>query len=486
MSRLKTPACIAAALTAAAIAAAALIPAASAGSPPPPAPAARLLSSGVLPLQLGELLAAPPAPAGTAATVPAPLAVPLPPSQCLARWGSACYDAALLRHIYGVDALPPGIDGHGVTVALVLPFANPVLRQDLEVYAAQAGLPAPDLHVIAIGHPVTADPGNPEQAAAQEEGELDAEMLLAMAPRIRLDYVETQQDTAASPASFSAATTVVARLAWLHPAVDAVSFSYGWFEQNYSEAAGGNQDMAAAMIRAQATAIDTAVRHGITVISADGDTGSTGPDLAGTGVYPAPTVAFMASDPLVTAVSGTQVTADDTGTRTVPDTVWSAPVGGGGATGGGLSAIFTRPAYQDPYASIVGDHRGVGDIAMDASGASRVWIYTSRYQLLPGQAPGWVRIAGTSVAAPLFTGIVALAAQEAGHRLGAINPRLYAMAADPAANGIEPVTSGCNTAFGVGGYCAAPGQYSLPDGTGTVGDASSFVPALASLTSGDR
>jgi subtilase family serine protease len=476
MSRLITTAAAAAAV----IAAAAIIPAASAASPPPPAAAAaRLASSGVLPL-LGEPHAAPPASAGAATA--APVTAPLSPSQCQAQFGAPCYDAALLRRIYGTGTLP-GIDGRGVTVALILPFADPVLRHDLDVFAAQAQLPAPDLHVITIGHPAAASPSDPEQASAQEEGELDAEMILAMAPRVRLDYIETQQDTAATPASFTIATTVLAHLTALRPAVDAVSFSYGWFEQNYLEAAGGNQAAAAATIRAQAAGIDAAVRHGITVISADGDTGSAGPTLAGAGVYPAPTVAFMASDPLVTAVSGTQITADDTGTRTAPDTVWSGN-GTSGATGGGLSAIFGRPAYQDPYTSITGDHRGVGDVAMDASGQSRVWIYTSRYQLLPGQSPGWVRIAGTSVAAPLFTGIVALASQMAGHRLGAINPRLYAMAADPAANGIQPVTTGCNTDFGVPGYCAGDGAYSLPDGIGTVGTAALFVPALAGLTPG--
>lgn len=482
MSRLTTTAAIAAVATATALAAPAVIPAASAASPPSSAASmARLLGSGVLPLP-GELHAAPLASARTA--TPAPVTAPLTPSQCQARYGAPCYDAALLRHIYGTDALP-GTSGQGVTIALILPFANPVLRHDLGVFARQAGLPVPDLHVINIGDPAIASPADPEQASAQEEGELDAEMILAMAPRVRLDYVQTQQDIAATPASFAGATAVLDQLTRLEPKVDAVSFSFGWFEQNYVEAAGGNQAAAAAMIRAQAAAIDTAVRHGITVVSADGDTGSAGPNLAGTGVYPAPTVAFMAADPAVTAVSGTQITADDTGTRTAPDTVWSGN-GSGGATGGGLSSIFGRPAYQDPYASITGDHRGVGDVAMDASGQSRVWIYTSRYQLLPGQAPGWVRIAGTSVAAPLFTGIVALADQEAGHRLGAINPRLYAMAADPAVNGIQPVTSGCNSDYGIPGYCAADSHWSLPDGIGTVGAATRFVPALAGLTAGNR
>jgi hypothetical protein len=38
-------------------------------------------------------------------------------------------------------------------------------------------------------------------------------------------------------------------------------------------------------------------------------------------------------------------------------------------------------------------------------------MYTSRYQTLRGQSPGWVLVAGASESSPLFTGIVALAAQ---------------------------------------------------------------------------
>jgi subtilase family serine protease len=121
---------------------------------------------------------------------------------------------------------------------------------------------------------------------------------------------------------------------------------------------------------------------------------------------------------------------------------------------------------------------------MDASTASPAWMYTSRYQVLPGQSPGWVLVAGTSAASPLFTGIVALAAQVAGHPLGAVNPRLHAMARHPAASGIAGITSGCNTDFGVQGYCAAPGPFSLPAGIGTVAAAARFVPALAGAAPG--
>lgn len=48
-----------------------------------------------------------------------------------------------------------------------------------------------------------------------------------------------------------------------------------------------------------------------------------------------------------------------------------------------------------------------------------------------GQPPGWADIFGTSVAAPLFAGTVADAAQIAGHRLGVLSPALRRMHGPP-------------------------------------------------------
>ena len=47
------------------------------------------------------------------------------------------------------------------------------------------------------------------------------------------------------------------------------------------------------------------------------------------------------------------------------------------------------------------------------------------YLSFGGVSTGWHIIGGTSEASPIFAGIVALADQVAGHRLGLINPGLY-------------------------------------------------------------
>jgi subtilase family serine protease len=414
-----------------------------------------------------------------ATATPAPITSPLSPTQCEALWGIECYDASLLRKIYGLGSRD---EGKGAVVALIMPYHNPVLRHDLDVYAKQAGGPAPDLHITEIGNPVTASPGNTTQAAAEMEAELDVEMIYAMAPRARIDFFETPVDFSLDPLGFSYYASILKGLAGQRPKVDAVSLSLGWAEGNYAEAA-GSTTAGDAVIRQQAAIINAAVRDGITFTVATGDTGSAGVNLAGTGVYTAPAVLFPASDPMVIGASGTEVQANDAGDRTQPDTAWSNG-GDNGATGGGVSSVFARPSYQAPYSALTGNHRGVGDISMDAATESPVWAYFSRYNLFaPEEATGWEFIAGTSAAAPLFTGIVTDAAALAGHPLGDIHPALYSMARHPAASGIQPVVTGCNTDYGIPGYCASTGPWSLPDGTGTVGDGARFIAALAAAAS---
>ena len=79
--------------------------------------------------------------------------------------------------------------------------------------------------------------------------------------------------------------------------------------------------------------------------------------------------------------------------------------------------------------SVVGSHRGTPDISMSAAVNGGCWVYMSFAGIeTPGVSnPGWYIFGGTSEATPIFSGIVALADQVAGHRLGLINPALYAL-----------------------------------------------------------
>jgi subtilase family serine protease len=99
---------------------------------------------------------------------------------------------------------------------------------------------------------------------------------------------------------------------------------------------------------------------------------------------------------------------------------------------------------------------------------------------------GWIAAGGTSEATPEMAGIVAIADQYAGRRLGLINPALYLLP-DRHAPGAVDVTRGSNTVtfrqdnqlFTLPGYQARRG-YDLVTGVGTV-DAARLVPELARI-----
>ena len=255
-----------------------------------------------------------------------------------------------------------------------------------------------------------------------------------------------------------------------------------------------------------------AARHGVTILASSGDQGSTSQicDPASGCANPAdviccsstPAIGWPASDPLVTAVGGTQLHLNDQGYRTAPDSVWHdlsstlgvpGPVYTSGSSGGGHSAVFSRPRFQHGVAGIVGDSRGTPDIAMSAAVNGAVVYYDST----DPSVAGWGIVGGTSEASPLFSGIVALADQVAGHSLGYLNPALYSLARSGAPDGIVPISQGSNSytfcpAAHVksNGSCAsssdlvtvpgfdANGSYNNATGWGTV-DAALFVPALA-------
>ncbi|MFE1789833.1 hypothetical protein ACFW7J_15840 [Streptomyces sp. NPDC059525] len=121
--------------------------------------------------------------------------------------------------------------------------------------------------------------------------------------------------------------------------------------------------------------------------------------------------------------------------------------------------------------------RGTPDISMAAAVDGGAWIYSS----YDPSATGWDVSGGTSESSPLFSGIVALADQAAGRRLGDIHEalyRLYGRSAYDRSTGIVDVNDGTDNSYqGVTGYAAVNG-YDMAAGVGTL-DAARFVPALA-------
>jgi subtilase family serine protease len=374
---------------------------------------------------------------------------------------SVALSPAQLTAAYNLGPLQQrGIDGAGQTIVIVDSFGSPTIAADLASFDSAFGLRAPaSLKIIQPAGPVPAYRDNSTRSGWASETSMDVEWAHVMAPAAAIVLVETPTAETEGVAGFPkivAAENFVLR----HHLGQVISQSFGATEETFSSPA---------QLLALRAPYQLAQREHVTVLAASGDNGATGETTDMRGVYDRPVVEWPASDPLVTAVGGTQLKLTQGGQRQAPDSAWNDG-------GGGRSAIFARPSYQDGVASVTGPHRGIPDISMDASCASPVAVYGT-----VAGGGGWQTSCGTSLATPLMAGLVALANQVAGHPLGLINPALYKMLA-ARSPGITDVLAGDNSVHGGGGagvpgFRASPG-YDLASGVGTVNGAL-FVPELA-------
>jgi kumamolisin len=177
-------------------------------------------------------------------------------------------------------------------------------------------------------------------------------------------------------------------------------------------------------------ACQSAAALGISITVAAGDNGSTD---GATGNN----VDFPASSPHVLACGGTKLDAN--GATIVSEIVWNELASNEGATGGGVSNVFPLPAWQAnsnvpaPQQSAGG--RGVPDVAGDADPATGYSIRVDG---------GSTVVGGTSAVAPLWAGLIAVANQQLGTKVGFIQPAIYAA---KAAGAFNDITAGTNGAF---------------------------------------
>ena len=362
-----------------------------------------------------------------------------------------------MQRAYGLDRLHrAGIDGRGTLVAIIMsPAAG--LRASLAMQSREYGLPAADLR---IARPA-GDPGPPGTGAAAAEGTLDTQSVHLAAPRARILYLEVPAPALAR-AVLGDRQVAAAVDAAVRARADVISISAGGVERPY---------------RALRRAIARAAAAGIPVVAGSGDDGATLRGLRGRAV------SYPASDPNVTGVGGTLVTLDAAGRRVRPDVAWG-PDPRGGASGGGVSRSEALPDFQRAVRGTLGRTRNVPDISMlAASSGSLIVVFAPAAGIGSSMQP----IGGTSVAAPLFAGILALARQRAGRPLLDLNPTLYRLARHAASNGIVDITVGDNGSVNargrpVPGYRAKRG-YDLVTGLGTV-DAPRLVRALAAAPAG--
>jgi subtilase family serine protease len=174
--------------------------------------------------------------------------------------------------------------------------------------------------------------------------------------------------------------------------------------------------------------------QGIGFLFSSGDSGD---ELAKTGIRQPD---YPASDPYVTAVGGTSDAIGGDGTFAF-QTGWGTEkytenadhkgwtnIGFTSGAGGGESSMFGRPAYQQGVVpNSFGSGRAVPDVGLDADPTTGFLV--GQTQTFPdGVYYDEYRIGGTSLASPLYAGMTALTTENAGGRLGFLNPAIYAQA----------------------------------------------------------
>jgi len=394
------------------------------------------------------------------------------PSQAdCAAVGRTCFTPQAIRSAYNVGPLyQQGLNGKGMTIAIVDSYGSDTMAHDLHVFDQAFGLQPmcgeegvqcnptmPKFSELAInGTPETkAQPGKgthlEDKAAWALEVALDVETSHAIAPMANILLVHSNNAETLGVQGFPNMMKAEDYVVKNHLA-NVISQSFASSE----DAFGSKQSLLNLRY-----AFEDAAANGVTVLGSSGDDGSTNftksPVMAGGSLIPHPAVEWPASDPLVTGVGGTYLCTDPNATTNQPRTTLPLPGLGGkcasnspynaaGAaevawtfSGGGFSDTFARPSYQAgtlPAGStaIPAASRGVPDIAFQASAGTGALVYLS----LPpdgtdsniGQT-GWYDIGGTSLSCPQWAGLVAIADQLNGGGLGQINPALYKLAANP-------------------------------------------------------
>ena len=306
--------------------------------------------------------------------------------------GSFYQTPASMACIYGLTSAVPGCNPYTATanptggsraIAIVDAYDDPNAFSDLSVFSTQFGLVAPtssNFKVVYAPSGGTTDgscatssgtepPVDPTGGWELEEA-LDIEMAHAMAPNAMLYLVEAQSN---SLPDLYCAVTVASNLV---QAAGGGEVSMSWVAYEYSTE----------------TSDDRLVfsTSNVVYFAAAGDS---------------PSVFYPSTSPNVVSVGGTSLGMSLTTGNFTGESAWQL-------AGGGPSAYEPRPSYQNNVSKTVGNYRATPDISANADPWTAVWVYDT-YQM-QGDPPcdlsnGWYcwwEVGGTSVATPLWAGIV--------------------------------------------------------------------------------
>lgn len=402
-----------------------------------------------------------------------------------------------IRGIYNVNPVYSKLktEGQGTTIAVY--ELSGYKKSDIVKYEDHYNLP----HVNIVNVPVLGGATNDSGAS---EAELDIELQIALAPKVHKLLVYE------SPNTELGALAQYLQIAKDNKA-DSISTSWGIICEFF--------------VNSQVTLAENQIflqmaAQGQSMFAASGDAGAYGCSRAG--ILPPAGQELQIGDPnnqpYITAVGGTSfqgpdnVTTFDPGknpnptypgsSKELPWTDGCDPQNcAGGATGGGVSRIWAEPDYSanlttgQYYPGVIGAYSQSGaycgqqpgvlcrenpDVSLDADPSTGYSIYctdpadsfcaTGEF----GQ-PGWVRLGGTSCAAPLWAAIAALDISKHHARLGLFNYIVYPYdSASGYANQFHDIISAFTNGSGgkVGTQVVPPGYaanagYDLETGIGT-------------------
>jgi subtilase family serine protease len=403
------------------------------------------------------------------------------PSFTSSQTGNVYFSPGDIATVYNIKTLSnSGANGTGQTIAVVGQSAISV--SDIEAFQNAANLTVKDPTQVLM-------PGTGTSAFSsgdETESDLDLEWSGAIAPGADIFFVYTGS-------SQNYGTFDALQYAIDEKIANILTVSYGACEP---ELGGSTLE----------STFQQATAQGQTIIAASGDSGSTA-CFEGTNVTNPPlatqeeiAVNYPASSPYVTGMGGTEISSANSAYETagdgywaaegssdiissalqyIPEVAWNDDASGCGtsdclsASGGGASTLFTKPSWQTGVPGIPADgKRDVPDIAIYSSPNYPGYLYCT------SDTSAWVSgqvascnsgfrdsstndltvAGGTSFAAPIFAGMLAIINQKAGYIAGQglINPTLYSLASKSAtyASAFYDTKTGNNDCTAGSTYCA--------------------------------
>jgi subtilase family serine protease len=362
---------------------------------------------------------------------------------------------------YGIAPLQAaGLQGQGIRVAIL--GEGPTPTSDVNAYRNCFGFQGSSLHIH-----------NGSNLKPILESSLDAMTIAMVAPKLsRLDLWVKQLGQSNPQGALELLAEPLQATTNGTPLPHVISISYGICE------ATAKPYTAARTLFDRQLAATAAL--GITTVVAAGDSGSSScahgvPASQLTSADKQKSASWPATSPWVLAVGGTNLTLTPANAIASSgvwnDTAYPAPYTMTAAGGGGTSALEKRPWWQ-PAIPSQSSKRMVPDVSAFADASPGYAIVCSPAVQGCGPSAGQTIsfVGGTSAAAPLVAGMIALWSQQAHQtglpRPGFVPPLLYSIARSAPGSFLD-ITVGGNSVFGNVSCCKAAAGFDLASGLGS-------------------